>query len=146
MKGDDRGLKINAPLKGRIHMTCITTKESQTKDRLLALLAGLGAGVLVGLAIAPKSGKKLRDDIGNTVKDYLDSANAIAGELRDSAADFAQRGLREVRKTTDYAARKMNDMVSGAADAANSAVNTGAAKGHEVIDYAADMVKTGTRG
>jgi len=127
-------------------MTCITTKESQSKDRLLALLAGIGAGVIVGLAIAPKSGKKLRDDIGNTVDDYLDSANAKAREFRDSAADLARRGLREVRKTTDNAAGKMNDIVNDAADAVNSAVNTGAAKGHEVIDRAADAVKTGTRG
>jgi gas vesicle protein len=122
-------------------MTCNRTARSESTNRLLALLAGLGAGVVVGLAIAPKSGKKLRDDIGNTVDDYLDSAGKKAGEMRESAVNLAQRGLRQVRKTTDNATGKVNDVVDGAANAANSAVDTGAAKSHDAINHAADSVR-----
>jgi len=122
-------------------MTCNTTTRSQSKNNLLALLAGVGAGVIVGLAIAPKSGKKLRDDIGNTLGDCLDSAGQKADEIRESAVNLAQRGLRQARKTTDNAAGKVNDVVNGAANAANSAVDTGAAKSHDAINHAADSVR-----
>lgn len=127
-------------------MMCNTKTDSQSRNTLLALLAGVGAGVVVGLAIAPKSGQKLRADIGDAVDGYLDSASQKAEELRKSAANLAQRGLREVQKTTVDAAEKIKDMVNGGLDAVNSAVDTGATNGHEVIDRAADAVRTGTRG
>jgi gas vesicle protein len=119
-------------------MTC-------NKNALLALLAGVGAGVIVGFAIAPNSGKKLRGAIGNTVDDCLDSASEKAGELRKSAANLAQRGLREVHKTANNAGEKIKDMVNGASDAANDALDIGATKGHEVIDHTAAAIRTGTR-
>jgi gas vesicle protein len=122
-----------------------TKTESQSRNTLLALLAGVGVGLLVGLAIAPKSGQKLRDDIGNGVDDYLDSAGQKAGELRKSATNIAQRGLKEVRKTTGNASEKIKDMVNGAVDTARNAVDTSAMKGHEVINRAADAVRTGMR-
>jgi gas vesicle protein len=127
-------------------MTCNTKTESQSGNMLLALLAGVGAGVVVGLAIAPKSGQKLRADIGSTVDDYLDSAGQKAEEVRQSAANLAQRGLREVQRTAGNASDKLKDMVNGTLDAANSAVDNGAAKGHEVIGQASEAVRTGTRG
>jgi len=100
-------------------MTCITKTESQSRNMLLALLAGVGAGVVVGLAIAPKSGQKLRADIGSTVDDYLDSASQKAEELRKSAANLAQRGLREVQKTAGNASDKIKGMVIDTSDAAH---------------------------
>ena len=127
-------------------MMCNTKTESQSRNMLLALLAGVGAGIVVGLAIAPKSGHKLRADIGSTVDDYLDSASQKAEELRKSAANLAERGLREVQKTAGNASEKIKDTVNGTLDAANSAVDNGATKGHEVIGHAVDAVRTGTRG
>jgi len=127
-------------------MTCNTKTELQSRNTLLALLAGIGAGVVVGLAIAPKAGQKLRADIGNTVDDYLDSASQKAEDLRKFAADLAQRGLRKVQKTTGNASEVIKDTVNGALDAATSAVDSGATKGHEAIGHAADVVRTGTRG
>jgi gas vesicle protein len=87
-------------------MTFKTKIESQSRNMLLALLAGVGAGVVVGLAIAPKSGQKLRADIGNTVDDYLDSASQKAEELRKSSTNLAQRGLKEAGKATSKASEK----------------------------------------
>jgi gas vesicle protein len=113
---------------------------------LLALLAGVGAGIVVGLAIAPKSGQKLRADIGDTVDDYLDSAGQKAEELRKSSTNLARRGLKEVGKTTGKASEKIKDTVNDAMDAVNRAVDAGATKSREVIDHAADAVRTGLRG
>ena len=127
-------------------MTCNTNTKSQSGNMLLALLAGVGAGVVVGLAIAPKSGRKLRADIRSTMDDCLDSASQKAGELRKSGANLAQRGLQDVRKTAGKASEKIQDVVNGTLDGLNGAVDNGAAKSHEVIGRAADSVRTGTLG
>ena len=92
--------------KGEFIMTCNTNTKSQSGNMLLALLAGVGVGVVVGLAIAPKSGRKLRADIRSTMDDCLDSASQKAGELRKSGANLAQRGLQDVRKTAWTTARR----------------------------------------
>jgi len=136
-------------------MTCNEKAESQSGNRFLALLAGVGAGVVVGLAIAPKSGRKMRADIGDSVDDCLDSVSQKAGELRKSVINLAKRGQREVRKTTDDVADKMNDAATGAVnrvvkagadgayeaiDQTVDAVNAGAKKGYEAVDRAADAL------
>src|SRR5437899_11893432 len=84
--------------------------ESDYKTVLLALLAGAGAGLTVGLLMAPKAGDRLRADIGSTVDGYLETARQKAEGLRNSASNLAHRGLSEVRRTKNLAA----DKVSGA--------------------------------
>ena len=134
-----------------------TKTESQYKTALIALLAGAGAGLAVGFLMAPKSGDRLRADIGTAVDEYLEAAREKASELRASATSFAQRGLREVQKTKDHVADQVKETVAsavdgGAKDAHNAinqtvaAVNTGAQKGHEAVSNAANAVRTGTRG
>jgi gas vesicle protein len=113
-------------------MTCNKEKESHFSNSFLALLAGVGAGVAVGLMIAPKSGRKLRADIGNTVDGYMDSATQSAEDLRKNAAKLARRGLREVQKTPGKAAEKVRETINGAMEAATA-----------VIDRAAPAVRTG---
>ena len=134
-----------------------TKTESQYKTALIALLAGAGAGLAIGFLMAPKSGDRLRADIGTAVDEYLESAREKASELRASATSLAQRGLREVQKTKDNIAGQVKETVAsavegGARDAHNAidqtvaAVNTGARKSHEAVTNAADSVRTGTRG
>jgi gas vesicle protein len=79
-----------------------TNSESQSRTMLFASLAGVVADVVVGLAIAPKSGSKLRADVGGGVDDYMDSTGQKAEELRKSAASLAHRGLKELWKTNRY--------------------------------------------
>lgn len=131
------------------------TKRTDTdfKTVLIAVLAGAAAGLAVGLLMAPKSGDKLRGDIGRSVEEYLESARRKADELKTSAANLAQRGLREVQRTKDAATAKADVAVdTGAAGAHHAidqtvdAVNYGARKGHEAVDYAAGTLRTGTQG
>ena len=141
-------------------MTWPTKTETDYKTVVIALLAGAGAGLAVGLLMAPKTGSVLRAEIGSAVDDYLDSARHKADEFRTSATNLAQRGLREVQRTKDVTADKfdkMKDAVSdavetgvkdahGAIDSTVAAVNSGAKKSHTAVDQAAETVRTGTRG
>jgi len=125
--------------------------QSDYATILMALLAGAGAGLAVGLLMAPKSGDSLRADIGTAVDDYLDSARQKAGEFKTSATNMAQRGLKEVQRAKDTANQKVTGAFSNAVDAgAKSAhgaiddtvagVSSAAKKGHNNIDNAADAL------
>jgi gas vesicle protein len=130
--------------------------DSHYKTVLLALLAGAGAGLAVGILMAPKSGDRLRAEIGGAVDDYLETARQKADDLRTSASNLAQRGLREIRRTKDAAAEKFSGVVSDAVDTGSKQahdaidstvanVKSGADKGHRAVDTAANNLRTGTR-
>jgi gas vesicle protein len=55
------------------------------------LLIGLGAGALVGLLMAPKTGKQLRRDIQRGYEDARDSIGEWADEARERARDVGDR-------------------------------------------------------
>src|SRR5438067_7416536 len=120
------------------------TSETDFKTVLIAVLAGAAAGLTVGLLMAPKSGEKLREDIGTSVDEYLDSARRKAGELKTSASNLAQRGLREVQRTKDAVASKVGSAVDRGASQSHDAIDTGADRGHEFVDKAADAIRSGT--
>jgi len=120
--------------------------ETDYKTILVSLLAGAAAGLTVGILMAPKSGDQIRADIGNSVDEYLSTAKRKAEELRTSATNIAQRGLREVHRTKDAAADKVNETVLSGAAGAHEAIDTGAQKGHRAVDTAADALSSGTRG
>jgi gas vesicle protein len=64
------------------------------------LLIGLGAGALVGLLLAPKTGKQLRrdlqrgyEDAKETLGDWADEARDRVREAGDRVRDVASRGV-----------------------------------------------------
>lgn len=63
------------------------------------LLIGLGAGALLGLALAPKTGRQFRrdlkrgyEDARDTFQDWGDDAREHARNVRDKVRDVAERG------------------------------------------------------
>lgn len=125
--------------------------ESHYKTVLLALLAGATAGVTVGVLMAPKSGAKLRADIGSAAEGYLQSARQESEDLQNSAADLARRGMNYVQRSKDAATNKVREAVFIAADAgakdahgaidhAVAAMNAGATKSHEMVNDAANAL------
>ena len=65
------------------------------------LLIGLGAGALIGMLYAPKTGKQMRkdlrrrlDDARETVDEWRDQAREVADEAMERGADLAD-DLRE---------------------------------------------------
>jgi gas vesicle protein len=63
------------------------------------LLIGLGAGALVALALAPKTGKQFRrdlkrgyDDARDTLQDWSEEAKDRVRDVKERVRDVAERG------------------------------------------------------
>ncbi|MHB8216414.1 MAG: YtxH domain-containing protein [Candidatus Sulfotelmatobacter sp.] len=63
------------------------------------LLIGLGAGAIVALALAPKTGKQFRRDLKRgyndareTLEDWTDEAKDRVRDVKERARDAAERG------------------------------------------------------
>jgi gas vesicle protein len=63
-----------------------------------SFLTGLGAGLLLGVLFAPKSGEETRHQIGSSTKDGLDYLKKQGQEIRDSAMDMVDRGKTMVNR------------------------------------------------
>ena len=64
------------------------------------LLIGLGAGALVALALAPKTGKQFRRDLKRgyndareTLEDWTEEAKDRVRDVKERARDAAERGV-----------------------------------------------------
>ena len=55
------------------------------------LLIGLGAGALMGLLLAPKTGKQLRKDLRRGYEDAKDSLGEWADDAKDRMRDVGDR-------------------------------------------------------
>jgi gas vesicle protein len=56
------------------------------------LLVGLGAGALIALLLAPKTGKRMRKELLRRYKDARDTFEDWKEEARDLAEDAVERG------------------------------------------------------
>jgi gas vesicle protein len=79
------------------------------------LLIGIGLGVVVGILLAPKSGKDTRDQIVDTVKDGLDGAMAkgqkLTGRVQQTLKDARER-VRDAAEAGEKAYRDAKSIAS----------------------------------
>jgi gas vesicle protein len=68
-----------------------SSESSHIGTAITFLLIGLGAGALVGLLMAPKTGKQLRRDLRRGYEDARDSIGEWADEARDRAREVGDR-------------------------------------------------------
>ncbi len=93
-------------------MTCNHERsDSQGTPVLLALLAGIGTGLVAGILLAPKAGDKMRKEIGNAVTGYM-----------DAACDTAESARKSVVSAVDSGARLGHDAVNSAASSLRASV------------------------
>jgi len=85
-----------------------SSEGSNVGTAITFLLIGLGAGALVGLLLAPKSGRELRRDIK---RGYDDTKDAV-GEWADTAAETVKEKVRD-------AGERVRDVASRGVDAAS---------------------------
>lgn len=90
-----------------------SSDSSNVGTAITFLLIGLGAGALVGLLLAPKSGKQLRrdlqrgfDDAKDTLGDWADQAKDRVREAGDRVRDVASRGVDLAEDLRDAAKEK----------------------------------------
>ena len=50
---------------------------------VVAVIAGLAAGVVLGMLLAPEKGEENRKKVASLAKDILDSAKKLAGQVVD---------------------------------------------------------------
>ena len=81
-----------------------SSEGSNIGTAITFLLIGLGAGALMGLLLAPKSGKLLRRDLQRGYEDAKDNLGEWAEEAKDRVRDVANRGAEfadELREKTE---------------------------------------------
>jgi len=91
-------------------------ESSNIGTAITFLLIGLGAGALVGLLLAPKSGKELRGDIKRGYEDAKDAvgewADETAGQVKDRVREAGER-VRDVASRGIDFAQDLRDKVRG---------------------------------
>jgi gas vesicle protein len=73
-------------------------KRSDLQRNLLALAAGLGAGVGLGILLAPKSGRDLRRAIGRKTGKGVSAVADGAEHLQERALGLAEKSWRAVER------------------------------------------------
>lgn len=68
-----------------------SSEGSHIGTAITFLLIGLGAGALVGLLMAPKTGKQLRRDLRRGYEDARDSIGEWADEAKDRVREVSDR-------------------------------------------------------
>ena len=68
-----------------------SSESSNIGTAITFLLIGLGAGALVGLLLAPKTGKQLRKDLRRGYEDARESIGEWADEAKDRVRDVGER-------------------------------------------------------
>jgi gas vesicle protein len=77
-----------------------SSESSSVGTAITFLLIGLGAGALVALALAPKTGKQFRRDLKRgyndareTLEDWTEEAKDRVRDVKERARDAAERGV-----------------------------------------------------
>jgi gas vesicle protein len=80
-----------------------SSEGSKVGTAVTFLLIGLGAGALVGLLFAPKTGRQLRRDLKRGYDDAVDTVGEWADEARDRVHDASERVRDVVSRASDLA-------------------------------------------
>jgi gas vesicle protein len=87
-----------------------SSEDSNVGTAITFLLIGLGAGALLGLLLAPKTGKQLRRDLRRGYEDARDSLGEWADEAKDHVREAGDR-LRDVANRGVEIAEDLRDKV-----------------------------------
>ena len=94
------------------------SEERNERDVIVAVLAGIGLGALVGgvvaLLFAPQTGTETREDI----KAAAEKLKVKAEELSETVSQSAQRALDKGREVVDTMSQKFGDAIDTARKAA----------------------------
>jgi len=77
------------------------SEQSSAGIAVTFLLIGLGAGALIGLLFAPKSGKQMRKDLRNRYDDARDTLDDWKDDAKEAAEDVLERGAELAEELRD---------------------------------------------
>jgi gas vesicle protein len=101
-----------------------SSEGSKVGTAVTFLLIGLGAGALVGLLFAPKTGRQLRRDLKRGYEDAVDSVNDWADEAKDRVRDASDRVRGVVSRASDLA-EDLRDAAREKAEPIRRVINRG---------------------
>jgi len=99
-----------------------SSESSNLGTAITFLLIGLGAGALVGLLLAPKSGKQLRRDLQRGYEDAKDAVGDWADEAKDKVREATDR-VRDAASRGAGLAEDLRDTVREKAEPLRRAIN-----------------------
>ncbi len=79
--------------------------DSDVSQTLAVLIAGVGIGFALGILFAPDSGRKTRRAIAKTADRTLDQLKDHVDDIRSSASDLLDKGVKTVQTHKDNVAR-----------------------------------------
>jgi gas vesicle protein len=90
---------------------------------LVALMAGLAAGVALGIIFAPEKGSETRDKLNDALKNLGDSIKDRAAEEIDGLSELKERVINSIKSnfnTVEQVKEAANNVASKASAAANN--------------------------
>jgi gas vesicle protein len=83
-----------------------TSEKSTTGTAVTFLMIGLGAGALIALLLAPKSGKQMRKDLRRKYDDARDTLQDWSEDARERVSDAVDRSAEWAEELRDAAREK----------------------------------------
>jgi gas vesicle protein len=94
-----------------------SSERSNSGTAITFFLIGIGAGALVALALAPKTGKQFRRDLKrgydeavDTVQEWTEEAKDRVRDAKESVRDMAGRGVDLAEDLRDAAREKVEPL------------------------------------
>ena len=88
-------------------------RGGQVGTAVTFLLIGLGAGALIGLLLAPKSGEEMRKDIRRRYEDARDAVGDWAEDARDAAKEAAEDVMERGSDIADEVRKRVGPVARG---------------------------------
>ena len=74
-------------------------KYEEVKMRVvIALFTGLAVGVIIGILVAPKSGKETRDDLMDKGERLMEMGRESVSDVVEKTKDLAESGKQKIEK------------------------------------------------
>ena len=65
---------------------------------VIALFAGLAIGAIIGILVAPKSGKETRDDLVDRGERLMEMGKESVSDVVEKTKDFVESGKNKIEK------------------------------------------------
>ena len=72
--------------------------DNSGRGVVIALFAGLAAGVIIGVLFAPKSGKETRNDLMDKGERLVEMGRESVSDVVEKTKDLAESGKKKIEK------------------------------------------------